>query len=184
MLAPACDSVFDVVFWFIDRALNDKEYLAPQKMHRLLYLAQAYFAAINRGRRLVPAIFIAHELGPLEPNVFRIFQSSERPYIERLMVPEAIEPFLDTVWRRFGHYSADYLSRALKLHQPYADALKEGPRTEITIAAMTRFYSRKRSDSEARVATAPNVERLIKPRVLRTQTGKPVAVKQWLPGGG
>ena len=39
MQAPVCDSTFDVVFWFMDRALNDKEYLQPGKMHRLLYLA-------------------------------------------------------------------------------------------------------------------------------------------------
>ncbi|MFN3076273.1 MAG: type II toxin-antitoxin system antitoxin SocA domain-containing protein [Alphaproteobacteria bacterium] len=182
MAVPACDSVFDVVFWLIDRALNDKEYLAPQKMHHLLYLSQAYHAVLNRGARLVPAVFIAHEMGPMEPNVYRIFQSSERPYIERLMVPEGVEDFLDTIWRRFGHYSADYLNRALKLHPPYAEALRQAPRTEITLAAMIKFYSRTRNDSETRATTAPNAERMVKPKVLTTQTGRAVTVKQWIPG--
>ena len=54
-MSPAVDSTLDVVFWFIDRGMADREYLQPQKLHRLLYLAQAYFAIANYGRKLMPA---------------------------------------------------------------------------------------------------------------------------------
>lgn len=181
MPAPVCDTIFDALFWYMDRAINDNEYLQPQKLHRILYLSQAYYAVINR-RMLLPAVFIAHELGPLEPNVLRIFSSSERPYIEHFMLPEKVEHFLDSVWRRFGHHSADYLTRLLKSHQPYAEAFAKEPRSEISLVAMVRFYGRQRTDSEARGEGAPDPSQVLKPRMLRTQTGKAVAVKAWSPG--
>ncbi|MEO5373399.1 MAG: hypothetical protein H7840_03875 [Alphaproteobacteria bacterium] len=181
MSAPVCSTIFDVLFWYIDRALNDNEYLQPQKMHRVLYLSQAYYAAINR-RVLMPAVFVAHELGPLEPNVFRIFSSTERPYIEHFMLPENVEHFLDSIWRRFGHHSGDYLTRLLKSHQPYAESFARGAGSEITIAAMASFYGRPRSETQVRAEGAPDPSQVLKPRVLRTQTGKPVAVKAWSPG--
>ena len=42
-MQPAVFSTFDVAFWFADTALNNNEYLQPQKLHRLLFLSQAYF---------------------------------------------------------------------------------------------------------------------------------------------
>lgn len=183
MRSAACDSVYDVVFWLTDRALNDSEYLQPYKMHSMMFLAQAYYGALHK-RRLVPAIFIAGERGPIEPNVFRIFASSDRPYIERLMVPEPVERFLDSLWRRFGHHSADYLVGLVRSHQPYKDAIARGPRTEIAMDAMVRFYGRSRSETQARAIGAPNADQVLKPRLMRTQAGKPVAVKAWAPAAG
>lgn len=182
MRSAECDSVFDVVFWLIDRALNDNEYLQPQKLHRMLFLAQAYFVVLGRGKVLMPAVFIAHDSGPIEPNVFRVFESSERPYVEHLMAPDVVEHFLDSLWRRFGHHSAEYLTRMINSHEPYLEARANGPRTEITLTAMARFYGRNRSESEARADGVPNARMVLKPRMMRSQTGAPVVVKPWTPG--
>ena len=43
-MTPAVQSSFDVAYWFFDRALNENEYIQPQKLHRLMFLAPAYFA--------------------------------------------------------------------------------------------------------------------------------------------
>ena len=181
MQAPVCDSMFDVVFWFMDRALNDKEYLQSGKMHRLLYLAQAYYAVLRR-KKLVPAVFVAADEGPLEPNLYRLFAAAQRPYIERLMVPEEGEAFLDSLWRRFGHHSGDYLSRLLKSHAPYAEARAQGGmRAEIGLDAMVRFYGRPRQPDESSDAGRVDARQMIKPRMMRTQTGRPVAVQAWAP---
>ena len=58
----ACDSVFDVAVWITDRALEDGEYLQPQKMQRLLYLSQAYYGALSRGQKLIPCVFVLQRL--------------------------------------------------------------------------------------------------------------------------
>ena len=60
---PAARTALDVAIWFLDRARTDDSHLPFQKLHRLLYLAQSLFAA-RTGGLLMPAIFLAEEVGP------------------------------------------------------------------------------------------------------------------------
>ena len=187
MPAAAVDSGFDVAFWFLDRALNDREYLQPQKLHRVMYLAQAYFSVIYRGRALMPAVFVAEEMGPIEPNIYRAFEFG-RPSVDPRKPPEGAIHLLDSIWRRFGAHSADHLSRLIKNHAPYVEARRKGLREEITLAAMYQFYSNLGSGKEVMSAgappeeklIAPAVEQVLRPRVMRSQNG-PVSVKKWMP---
>lgn len=178
---PAVASTFDVVYWFIDQALNDAEYLRPLKLQRLLFMAQSYYAVSNKGRRLMPAIFIAHETGPVEPNIFRLFESEQRPYIDARMVNGEVEEFLMNIWRRFGPHSGEHLTRTIMQHPPFLDAYANAPGTEITLISMVKYYGTKRSDSKARASGAPNVDQVVRPKVLRTQDGKNVTVQSWMP---
>lgn len=192
MAAPATGSSFDVAYWFIDRALNDSEYLQPQKLHRLMYLAQAYFAAAYRGRLLMPAIFVADPFGPIEPNVFRAC-AIQRPPIEPVRLPDEVHHFLDSVWRRFGHHSVEYLNRQVMGHPPYGEALAQGAGSVISLKAMVAFYGQKAAQpaepTAAGAASAPvptltaptPVNDLLRPRVMRSQSGKPVSVQRWAP---
>ena len=171
-----------MAYWFIDRALNDSEYIQPQKLHRLMFLAQAYFAVAYHGRPLMPAMFVADPFGPIEPNVFRAC-SIQRPAIEPIALGDAVVQFLDGVWRRFGSYSAEALSRLVNAHPPYAEAFAKAPRQEITLAAMVAFYGRKASaDPEyTTLVGAPPVTQVMRPRLMRSQDGKPVSVVKWAP---
>ena len=170
---PAVRSAFDIAFWFSDTALNDNEYLQPQKLHRLMFLAQAYFAVAYNGRVLMPGMFVADEMGPIEPNIFTAY-SRGRPDVDvELFLPEEVEGFLTNIWRRFGAYSADKLTRLTKETAAYQKAYKRAPRSEITLEAMRLSFGR--------AEETPGVERVVKPKVLRTQTGKPVTVKAWNP---
>ena len=104
-------STFDVAFWFADTALNNNEYLQPQKLHRLLFLSQAYFSVAYGGRKLMPAVFIAEEGGPVEPKMYKAF-SKGRPDVDaELFLPQEVESFLESIWRRFGHHSPEIISR-------------------------------------------------------------------------
>ncbi|MCF8483536.1 MAG: DUF4065 domain-containing protein [Rhodospirillum sp.] len=193
MRPPLLDSTFDEANWFQDKALNEGEYLQPQKLHRLMYLAQAYFAVANNGRLLAPAVFVADPAGPVEPNIYRAFEN-ERPWISEEKVSPLAKQFLDSIWRRFGVHSAEHLSRVIRKHPPYADALEADPRSVITIEAMVAFYGNIRPDrapgarmakgdfrDTAHTTDAPAIETVIRPRVMRSQTGKPVSVMPWIP---
>lgn len=172
-MAPAVRSAFDVAFWFADTALNDNEYLQPQKLQRLLFLAQAYFAVAYEGRMLMPAVFLADEMGPIEPNVFVAF-SRGRPNVDvEMFLDPDVEQFLDSIWRRFGHHSADKLTRVLKKTEAFRAAYARGKRTEITLESMRMTFSGARE--------TPAVNQVVKPKVLRTQTGRPVQVQAWRP---
>ena len=54
-------NAFDIAFWFADTALNENEYLQPQKLQRLLFIAQSYYCIVQKGRKLMPAVFVADE---------------------------------------------------------------------------------------------------------------------------
>ena len=87
-MQPAVFSTFDVAFWFSDTALNHNEYLQPQKLHHLLFLSQAYYSVAYGGRKLMPAVFIAEEGGPVEPNMYKAF-SKGRPDVDaELFLPQ------------------------------------------------------------------------------------------------
>ena len=173
-MPSAVDSAFDVAFWFADTALNHNEYLQPQKLHRLMFLAQAYYAITNDRKKLMPSLFVASEMGPIEPNVYAAF-SKGRPDIEvTLFMPEGVEEFLDTIWRRFGHFSADRLTKMTKATDAYKQARQKGKRAEITMDSMILAFSRAQE--------TPAADQVFRPKVLRTQSGKPVTVKAWVPG--
>jgi len=182
MSVTAVSSTFDVVAWLKDRALNDGEYLQPVKMHHLLFLSQAYYGAAYRSQKLMPATFVAESHGPTEPDVWRVF-SSGRPFVESDNVPERVEHFLDSIWRKFGSHSVDYLGNLLRSQSPFVDAFHQGVRTEITLEVMVEFYGRSKAKKTVKPLDAIDVDDVLRPRTMRSAKGVPVSVKRWVPGG-
>lgn len=174
----ASNSTFDIAFWFSDQALNENEYLQSQKLHRLLYLAQAFYAIAYKGKKLMPAVFVADDMGPLEPTMFQAF-SNGRPdvNVELFLAPD-IEMFLMSIWRRFGHQKAEQLGKLTNRNAAYCIALKKGKRTEIPLSSMvSTFKAETEKKAQDPVAVASSGE-----RVFRTQDGSAVQVKSWAPG--
>lgn len=137
-MVPAVRSTFDVALWLIARADSAGERLQPQKLQRLLYLAQAHYAGSEAGK-LMPATFLATELGPLEPNVYYLFQNGP-PAMQMADPPGAIEEFLMGLWDRYGGRPAEDLLTTIASDGSYALALKSGRNTEITIEIMSAGY--------------------------------------------
>ncbi|NQU62128.1 MAG: hypothetical protein HQ512_13440 [Rhodospirillales bacterium] len=168
------ENAFDIAFWFADTALNENEYLQPQKLQRLMFIAQAYYTVAFNGRKLMPAVFVADELGPIEPNIHMAF-SKGRPDVDaRMFLHHDVENFLDGIWGRFGHHSIDRLDRMVKETTAYKQAFKRGNRAEISLEDMRLSF--------ARAEKTPGVGQVVKPKVLMTQSGRPVTVKAWVPG--
>jgi hypothetical protein len=74
-MLPAVRSTLDVALWLLTRADFAGERLQPQKLQRLMYLAQAHYAGNGRGGKLMPATFLATDLGPIESNVYYLFEA-------------------------------------------------------------------------------------------------------------
>ena len=169
------ETAFDAAIWFADQALNENEYLQPQKLHRLLFLAQGYYAVAYGGRKLMPAMFIADEMGPSEPNIYKAFSKGRPDVATALFVPYEAESFLRNIWGRFGHLSTDRLTRMTKRTMAYRQAFKRGNRAEIYLDTMRLSF--------IRADESPQVDRVVKPKLMVTQSGKAVTVKSWVPGG-
>lgn len=180
MKPPVCDSPFEVAFWLIHRAKEDGEYLQPQKLHRLMYLAQAYYGALTRGQKLMPALFVCSAFGPIEPSTFRAFESGP-PKFAIQPVPEQAKHFLDSLWRRFGAHSGDYLTKMTTNHPPYVEAMTLGNRVEISFASMMSYYNRRPKAEDGDRTGAPSLDNVLRPRVMRSHKGKPVNVHSWMP---
>lgn len=166
-------SAFDVALWFWDQALNHNEYLQPQKLQRLLFLAQAYYALAYPDGKLMPAHFVADDLGPVEPNIYKAF-SKGRPAVEGdYFMPRDVDEFLDTIWRRFGHHSSEHLTRLVRRSPAYVKARKKAPFAEITLQAMRLSF--------ARAESTPALHQVVRPKMMRSQSGRPVAVTAWVP---
>lgn len=183
----AAESGFDVAVWFLDRAIAEGEYLQPQKLHRLLYLAQAYYGVARHGEKLMPATFVAGQDGPVEPTLYRAFERG-RPTIDVRTLDEHIVHVLDSVWRQFGPHTAEHLNKLIQRHPPYLDAIANAPFSEIPYESMIAFYGTqglKRRQShggaEAVRPAAPAIDQVLRPRTLRNHDGKPVSVRGWRP---
>ena len=175
MEIPPLDSVFDASEWFLDKALNDGEYLQPMKMQYLMFLSQGYYAALTQGKRFLPAIFIATEYGPVEPNSYRLY-GVERPAFSKRKMNKVTLSFLQTIWARFGAYSPNYIYKMISTHTPYVEAFAAGAESEISLLAMAEFYANcAKQDERLKNAEFGTT------KIVRTQSGKAVAVKKWIP---
>lgn len=154
MTVSAVSSVIDVALWFMDRARREDAYLQPQKLQRLLYIAQGSFAALHHGRKLMPAVFVAGETGPQDANVLRVFEFGRPDILGTAEVRPEIARFLDEIWRRYGHHGSDYLNDQLKTHPAFASALKKGAGTEIPFQAIYKHFIRPDGKRVEKVRTA------------------------------
>ena len=182
MRPTAVESCFEVANWFLDRALNDGEYLQPQKLQRLMFLAHAYYGVLQNGHKLMPATFIAAEEGPIEPTVFKAFARG-RPMVDVGPVDATTAHILDSVWRQFGAHSTDHLGKLLTRHPPYADARAVARGAEISLEAMVDFYGTQglgRRRAGAAVPATP-ADKVLRPKVMRNHAGKPVSATRWMP---
>jgi uncharacterized phage-associated protein len=137
MPSSAAESVLDVALWFQDRARKENEHLQAQKLQRLLFVAYGHYAIQFAGRKLMPATFVASEGGPIDPNIMRFFEYGP-PNIPTFGPPAEVEEFLERVWRKFGHYSADKLGELSRAHPAYKMAITRGYGEEIPFETINK----------------------------------------------
>lgn len=166
-------SVFEVAYWFADKALDSNEYLQPQKLQYLLYLSQGYFAVVHDGAKLMPGTFVAEDSGPNEPSIHVAFSKGRPTFEVDMFMDTDAQQVVDSIWRRFGHHSADHLAKLCKQTHAYQMAFKRGRGTEIPLATIQKTFER--------ATDSPSVDQVVRPRWARSATGKPVAVKAWNP---
>ena len=138
-MSPMVASSFDIASWFLERSKKHRLYLSPLKVQRLLYLAQAFYAGNHQGRALMPSRFVVSEVGPIEPNLVRVFEHGA-PTVTIKELPKSVCAFLDTIWDKYGTRPVDALSRLTSLDPAYHEAQESGPLTEITRDMMERHY--------------------------------------------
>ena len=146
-------SVIDIAMWFYRQALRDRRYMQPQKLQRLLYMAQGGFGALYHGRKLCPAIFIALESGPIEPNIYRLFEDGV-PTLPVAKLPPEVARFLEQIWRKYGQYSTEFLNQHILSHAAYRVALRAGQGTEIPFDQIVEMFRQEKDGNDKKIKTA------------------------------
>jgi uncharacterized phage-associated protein len=163
MASCAVETTVDIAFWFLNRASAEDSYLQAQKLQRLLYLAQGCYAQENYGRKLMPATFVTHDMGPVEPNVYRMFEAG-RPQIEYVPPAAEVQDFLERVWRRFAIHPTERLNAFVTAQAAYRKAATGGMGEEIPHEALAEAFKTPEQKKEP---------------TLRTPDGR--RVTKWLP---
>ncbi|MCH7696794.1 MAG: hypothetical protein IIB73_10990 [Proteobacteria bacterium] len=177
--APAARSTLDIALWFQARSDSAGERLPPRKLHFLLYLAQALFAGENEGRKLMPGTFLAGEVGPLEPNIYALFEEGA-PDRQPGSLSVAAEEFLQEIWGRFGHEPAKEIERFVHRDGVWEAAKKLGKNAEIPIELMTKLYAGSRVLG-LRQAREEAAARRDPDEVFLTPSGQ--RARKWVPQG-
>ena len=150
-MVPAVRSTLDVSLWLLTRADSAVERLQPQKLQRLLYLAQAHFAGSRNGGKLMPATFLATELGPMEPNIYQLFENGQ-PEVPMGDPRAEIEDFLMGLWDRYGRRDTEEILEEIAADGAFSLALNRGRNTEITVELMAASGPRLAESTMARAA--------------------------------
>lgn len=113
--------------------------LPPKRLRAMLYLAQAQFAE-RHGRKLMPATFLVTLQGPLEPTVTLVMGSGlKRPWAPNLPSPAA--EFMEDFWQHLGRTATSDLQKMVSRHPAWVEAWRNGPGSEVPVAAPTRLLS-------------------------------------------
>src|SRR3546814_484745 len=102
------------------------------KLRWLLYLAQAHYAILREGAKLMPATFLVGDDGPLEPTLDLVFQAGiENPWTPTMS--DTAESFLEGFWKRFGALPAIALHKLVVGDPAWKKAQENGPGSEIHV---------------------------------------------------
>lgn len=140
MHTPAIPSTIDVALWLFDQAHREEMHIPALKLQRMLWLQQGTYAAMNYGRMLMPATFVAEESGPIEPTIYHLFEDSRPPMPPR-SIDAVAENHLARIWRRYGHHAPDYLSRKIANARSYREAWRRGAGTVIPFDDIVRDFT-------------------------------------------
>ncbi len=107
-MSYAVRSSIDVALWFHDRADTGGRHLSAQKLQRLLLLTQAGYAPQGLEIAFMPAIFVPSSMGPVDPNIFALFENG-LPAMTRHPMSERADAHLNAVWNTYGTAGAEDL---------------------------------------------------------------------------
>ena len=131
-MVPATRSGIDVSFWFLERAASERIAMSLPKLRWLLYLAQAHYAIMREGAKLMPATFLVGDDGPVEPTLDLVFQAGiENPWTPTMS--DTAEGFLEGFWKRFGALPAVALHKLVVGDPAWKKAQENGPGSEIHV---------------------------------------------------
>ncbi|MBM3503536.1 MAG: hypothetical protein FJX65_06630 [Alphaproteobacteria bacterium] len=176
---PAARSTLDIAYWFQSRSDSAGEVLTQRKLHFLLYLTQAHYTAEHEGQKMMPATFLATEAGPLEPNIYQLFESGYFK-VKGNEPSFAIETYLHEIWARYGKRTAKQLEAIVARDSVWRETLMRGSMLEIPLELMFSAYGGGGVALPLNQRQGAGRDRQVKEQEYWTPSGK--RAQKWVPG--
>lgn len=176
----ALKSTLVAVAWLNARAAEGGVRLPPRKLQILLYIAQALYAAANGGRPLLPSVFVASAMGPVDPNLYDILERCDDLRAKGGIEPRA-EACLGLVWRRYGQATADDLDAFVADDGVFASALDASAGSIIPLPLLAETYRRRMIDPAVAARAGTDVAADL-PAGIPATTADGRAIRRWTPG--
>jgi len=176
----AVTSSHEVAEWFRERSEAEGRMLDGLRLQRLLFLAQAHFAAISGGNKLMPSVFVSSDRGPIEPNFLKD-ESGADQRADVVAIREPIVAYLKGIWHHYGDAEPKRLDVVAADSAAARKAAAAGANTEISVETMAEAFADapENPDLLSRLRGA-NVAPAARTAIPRFHRGKPVA--RWNPG--
>lgn len=140
-MRPATRSTFDILCWLKNQSwTSDKASEAPFQL-KLLYLAQALYAASNKQRKLMPATFLTTAAGPIEPDIFLALENNLT--IGNPLPPSAeVGAYLSSFYADFKDMGQTDIDFILSKDTAIRSAMARGRNSEISVSDMAIAYKK------------------------------------------
>ncbi|MDF2368391.1 hypothetical protein [Sneathiella sp.] len=140
-MRPATRSTFDILCWLKNQSwTSDKASEAPYLL-KLLYLAQALYAASHKQRKLMPATFLATAAGPIDPDIFLALEN-DLTIGNPLSPSTEVEGYLSSFYAGFKDKGQTDLDFILSKDAAIRSAMARGRNSEISITDMAAAYKK------------------------------------------
>lgn len=166
MTKSAAKSALDVANWFFKKAEASRVYLEEDKLHPLVFLAQAHYALKNGMQYLVPGLFVCDNGGIFEPNLKKILEFG-MPLMGEPELSNEVKEFLELVWHKYAAKNAFELIGIIKASPAYRKHHVKDETVLLTLEDMAQNFG---------APTEPQTAKKI-----RISQNGPVVVSEWQP---
>ena len=130
-----------------------EDYISNLKLQKLVYYAQGFHLAIH-GKPLFNDKIVAWTHGPVVENLYHEYKKHGPKTIEPpseidfSIYDKRVTELLDDVWDVYGQYSALRLRNLTHEEEPWIEAYRKMPGSEISQKTMERYFKTLLADAE------------------------------------
>ena len=128
---PKVRTSLDIASWLLSRGQSAGIEITHRKLQYLMYLVYGNYFIEEFNCKLFPSIFVLSKIGPLEPNIFQLFNKIN---IEKIgnSIPVNIESYLLNFWKKYEINDADSLEKIIINNEVWKEILLQPIGSEIS----------------------------------------------------
>ncbi|MBL41256.1 MAG: hypothetical protein CMM49_01195 [Rhodospirillaceae bacterium] len=171
---PKVRTSIDIASWLITRGQSAGKEITHRRLQYLIYLFFGNYFNIEFQSKLFPSTFVLSKIGPLEPNIYLLYNKINLEEIGS-SIPENIEDYLLKVWKKYEIYDVESLEKIIIENSIWKEILLQPIGSEISENLIIKSFV---SSSDINNNTYTNI--VDNDKEYWTLSGK--KAERWIPG--